>query len=385
MRVLVYEPKYVGHFLGFATWTANAFAKLGHEVIFAVPVNAEGTQQAEVKLASIHPDIDLQFAIDVPLLFEEWKNARFESAALLKDLQRLNPDHVVVPSADFLISSLVINGPLRRALGRLGGVDFILHNCPQAYPTLGPRDAFWRMVDRLAVDLARKIRIHTVDPYATQSESHSMSLFGSGVLPLPHPFESVIPRDKAVVRERLGLPSDARVIGSLGDLGVRKGTDLLLRSFYAIEDTSLMLALFGVLSQEIRDIVNERQDLVDSGRIHVCDEFVSDETFGDALFAVDGLWTGYPRQIGISSLLLFAAETQQPVLSSSFGCVGWMTREYGMGRTFEPKVDAAAEAMRWFAEDLEFKPDAAGAKRLLDYHTLENFEEHITAGIRARA
>jgi len=242
MRVLVYEPKFVGHFLGFATWTANAFAKLGHDVVFAVPVKAKGTQQAEVKLASTRPEVDVHYSVDVPLLFDEWKNAKFESAAILREIERVTPDHVVVPSADFLISSLVINGRLRRALKRIGGVDFILHNCPQAYPTLGLRDSFWRIIDRLAVDLARSFRIHTVDPYATQRESRPMSLFGSEVLPLPHPFESVSPREKSVVRERLGLPAEARILGSLGDLGVRKGTDLLLRSFYDIDDTSLMLA-----------------------------------------------------------------------------------------------------------------------------------------------
>ena len=81
MRVLIYEPKYVGHFLGFATWAANAFARLGYDVVFAVPERAVDTQQAKVKLAQVLPSVDLQYVIDVPRQFDKWKNARFEANA----------------------------------------------------------------------------------------------------------------------------------------------------------------------------------------------------------------------------------------------------------------------------------------------------------------
>lgn len=381
MRILIFEPKYVGHYLGFATWAANAFAERGHEVIFSVPVAAQGTPQAAVKLSTVDARVDLQYAIDVPQVYDCWKNARFESDALVRDVSRFRPELVVAPSGDFLVNGMLIHRPLRRALRKLAGADFIIHNLPQTYPTWGPRDSFWRWVDRLAVDFCRSVRLHAVDPYATlPSQRRWLSVMGTTVRPIPHPYERLARLGQRDARERLGLPQSTRMLGSIGDLTVRKGTDLLLRSFFALDDPNLTLALYGILSPEMRAIVAERSAWVEQGRIILRDEFVPDQVFTEALFAVDGLWVGYPRQIGISSLLLFAADTARPVLSSEFGSVGWMTREYGMGRTFQPDLAGATDALRWFAQGPAFVPDPTGAQRLLDYHSLANFGRHLTAG-----
>jgi hypothetical protein len=55
-----------------------------------------------------------------------------------------------------------------------------------------------------------------------------------------------------------------------------------------------------------------------------------------------------------------------------------MTREYGMGQTFTPTLDGATDAMRWFVREVDFVPDPLGATRLLNYHSLANFETHLT-------
>ncbi len=297
-------------------------------------------------------------------------------------LELFRPEYLVVPSGDFLLNGLLINRHLRRSLRRLQGADFILHNLAQAYPSWGPKDRLWRTLDRLAIDWAGRFRIHTVDPYATQPERHRrLSVLGTSVLPLPHPYEKLTTRSASGARQRLGLPSDVRLLASLGDLTVRKGTDLLIRSFCELDSTELALVLYGVLSEEIRRMLADRGAWLRNGRIRVRDEFISEADFEDVLYAVDGLWVGYPRQIGMASLLLYAADVQRPVLASEFGCVGWMAREYGMGRTFCPSMDEACEALRWFSSATDFEPSVEGAQRLLAYHSLEGFEHRITSGL----
>ena len=384
MRVLVYEPKFVGHFLGFATWSVNAYAKLGYESILCVPKQAEHTEQANVKLARVDPSVDVQYVIDTPLQFDKWSNARAEANSLVQDLARVKPDFLMVPSGDFLMCGLLRNGALRRAIGRLNGADFILHACPQAYPPLGPRDRLWKYLDRLCIDMSGSIRVHTVDPYATLDESGAMSNFGKQVFPMPHPFDSLEVRDRLETRDRLGLPHDRRIIASLGDLGVRKGTDLLLRSFFELNPPGISLFLGGVLSKEVRGIVNEHKEWIDDGRIFLRDEFVSDDVFTDAFFAADALWAGYPRQIGIASILLFAAEARRPVLAANNGSVGWMTEEYGLGITFDPfSPNGAIDALRQYADQPSLEVDDAGAERLMAIHTLENYEREITRQARS--
>lgn len=387
MHVLVFEPKFVGHFLGFAAATANAFAELGCHVTMLLPTQARDTEQAKIKLVNLPDNVDVRFEIDVPKLYQKWVNAKFETEALSIALDNIAVDHLVLPSGDFVLTGLLKNAALRRRLKSLPGVDLVMHNCQQVYPELGVRQRCKCILDRLTVSLAKGIRLLTVDPYATSSASVShMALYGNPVQPLPH-FREVPanPPSMPEARRRLGLPSTGKILGSVGDLGRRKGTELLIHSFARSEPEQYQyLALFGLLSGTAKQALREHQSLVDSGQIIFRDSFVSNLDFEDFFYAMDALWAGFPHQVGIASTQLYAAEANRPVISSSYGAVGWLTEEFGLGRAFPGKLDAMTQAISRFFDSEDWRPDPEGRERLLSYHTTENFNRHLTAALRKR-
>ena len=385
LHVLVFEPKYIGHYPGFASWTANAFRKAGHTVTLAVPMESRNTTEVEHRIHGIiDPAVEVRFCVDLPLSHERWVNARPEANALATAIDQFRPDHVVVPSGDFILNGLLVSPSARRAVRRVGGCDLIVHNFFQAYPRQGEKDTFWRMLDKLAVDFAPGMQIHTVDPFATSSDAKRLSYFRKRVLPLPHPHaRSDNTTSKLEARAKLGLDPTKRIVAAIGDIGARKGTNLFIDSFTAANtspETCILLA--GRVTRQTRIALNNAARLVRDGRITIRNEFLSDEEFSLSYRAADAYWAGYPRHIGIASSLLFAADRQTPAIGSDFGCVGWMIEEYGLGKTFAPTRAAMVEALEWFDTSRELKVDSDGRERLLSYHTLERFGDAITAAVR---
>ena len=388
MRVVIFEPKFVGHFLGFASVAAKAFADLGCDVKLLVPKLAQDTPQSRIKLGDVHENVEVVYDIDVPKIYQKWVNAKLETEALAAALDRYEVDHLVIPSGDFVLSGLIKNGRLRRRVKSLPGIDLVMHNCQQVYPELGIRQTIKCVLDRLAVSLAGRIRLLTVDPYATSNARRScMAFLSNPVEPLPHFREVVTDRpSKHQARNLIGLPEQGRFFGSIGDLGRRKGTELLIDSYARSgPGENDALVLFGLLSGTAKETLQRHQKLVDEGRVIVRDAFVSESDFLNFFYAMDGIWAGFPHQVGIASTQLFAAEARCPVISSTYGAVGWLTDEYELGRTFQANLRNMSDALSWFHQAGEWAPNEEGVNRLLSYHTTENFCRCLTAALRKRA
>ena len=385
MHVLVFEPKYVGHFLGFATYAANAFARRGCRVTMVVPQGAEGSDQARVKLSQRLPGVEVAYVLDVPVKYDKWANAAFESEALDACLADFPADEFVAPSADFLICGLAQRRPLRKRLQSFDRCQLILHNCAQAYPGLGKRERLDLLRDQWAVDRCRRLGLLCVDPFALSPQAvRRLGLWGQPVAPLPHPYDPISERPtRSAARVALGIPTEPWLIGSIGDLGVRKGTELLIHSFarYAHEQPG-HLALFGILSKSARQALEEYPHLHD--RIHLRNAFVSEEEFVQFLAAVHVVWAGYPRHFGIASVLLHAADADRPVLASPFGCVGWMTREYGLGACIPTDPVGVAEIMARVSAPTDTSPfpDSRRAALIHDHNT-SSFERVLAEHVRS--
>ena len=384
MRVLVYEPKFVGHFLGFAAASAKAFAETGCDVTLAVSTHAAGSSPAEIKLASLPDSVQVQFACDVPKVYRKWTNARLEAAGLEWALEKLAADWLVVPSADFLVTGLATRPGLLSRLKQLPGYDLVLHNCRPAYPQVGLRE--WPSVwfDRFAVSLCSTGNLHTVDEYAVSPDAAGKAAWwGRPIRFLPHFYDGGLRDvDPHAARRRLGLAENGVWVGSVGDLGRRKGTELLIDSFAQLDPSSgIRLALFGAMSATAKETLAGHKPLVDEGRIVVRDEFVPEEVFRDFFPAMDVVWTGYPRQVGMASTLLFAADARRPVVAIDYGGVAWTVREYGLGVVAPRDPSAIAGAIR---EACHVSRPDGGAERYLDRNNTLRFNEAITAAIRSR-
>lgn len=386
MRVLVFEPKFVGHFLGFAAAAARAFASAGHAVDLVLSSHAEGSTPAEIKLVDLPDSVRVEFTSDTPKLYQKRINGRLESEALATAIDRYQPDWLVVPSADFLIAGLFYRPWLRKRLRGLKGADFVLHNCRQAYPEPAARELVTHWIDRAMISAVGWARLHTVDEYAVSSEAPgSIGLWGAPPRWLPHFYDRGLDRvDPSEARQRLGLAEDCRWIGSVGDLGRRKGTVLLIDSFAATQPTeATRLALFGKLCEASRAALKRHADLVDRGIIHLNDRFVSEQEFLDFFPAVDVVWAGYPWQIGIASTLLFAADARRPVVGIDYGSVGWTVRQYGLGTVCSRDPQAITGAIRSALGPDAAEPHPEGVERLLTSNCTARFNEALTEGVRA--
>lgn len=384
MRVLVYEPKFVGHFLGFGAAAARAFAEAGAEVVLALSKQGRETPQAAIKLGGLPDRVRVDYACDVPKLYKKWVNARVETAALQRLLEEQPTDWLVVPSADFLVSGLLLRPGLRRRLGRLAGCDLVLHNCRQAYPDVGRREWPSVWLDRLAASLCPSGSLHTVDEYAVSESAAGPIAYGRQEAAfLPHFYEAQLGGvDRSAARARLGLAEEGRWVGSVGDLGRRKGTELLIESFARIDPAEGMrLALFGALSETAKETLQRHASLVESGRIVVRDQYVEESVFNDFFLAMDVVWAGYPRQVGMASTMLYAADARRPVVAVDYGGVAWTVRRYGLGVVGRRDPEALARAIR---EAADRPPPAEGADAFLARNSTAGFNRALTARFRDR-
>lgn len=384
MRVLVYEPKFVGHFLGFAAAAARAFAELDCEVTLGLSAHAEKTEPARIKLKDLLPNVSVRFDCDVPKVYKKWTNARLEAQGLEAYLTAERFDWLVVPSGDFLVPGLLLNRGVRRRVSRLSGADLVLHNCRSAYPQIGLREWPGVWVDRLAVTRCSRHRLLTVDEYVVSGAAPGkIGIRGNPVSRLPHFFDRREPPvDQRRARKQLGLAADAAWIGSAGDLGRRKGTELLIEGFaHSCGESDTRLALFGLLSSSAKESLQRHPTLVGQGRIVTHDRYVADEEFADFFPAMDVVWTGYPRQVGMASTLLFAADAGRPVIAIDYGGVGWSVREYQLGVVCRPDSESVSSAIR---SSLRDKASPAGAETFLERHTTREFNRVLTEGIRER-
>jgi glycosyltransferase involved in cell wall biosynthesis len=104
-----------------------------------------------------------------------------------------------------------------------------------------------------------------------------------------------------------------------------------------------------------------------------------------ALAAMDVVCTPYPAHIGSSSIVLRAAAAGRPVVGSDTGWVGETVRRFSLGRVCD--VRAPGALARALADALDATSSYAmtdAARRLVAYHTVENYQAHWTARLRER-
>lgn len=214
MEVLIYEPKFFGHFIGFAAQTANAFAALNVPTTLALARKAKGSPQARIKLAQLLPSVKVTYPFDLEVAYSKKINPQIETQALAQVLSRKEYSHVVIPSADFVLQGLLWNMSLRRELSNIGA-DLILHNIQQAYP-FSTQGRIQNLIDRLSVSIASRMCLYSVDPYINKNVSRlPTALRGNPILPLPHfhvPWQNYPSKNES--RTALGFSPAAKIIGS---------------------------------------------------------------------------------------------------------------------------------------------------------------------------
>lgn len=344
MKVLVFEHclQVTGHRIPYASLTALSYVG-DNDVIVGLPSNV---QDNEVVKQYIKPPITVDYyqttAKQKPL-----SRALEARRCLNRLIKRHQPELIAIPTADGI--GLVLG--LYNLLGLASNLRSIkVDACLMRGGGATSNNSFLsRTATNIKWWVTRKgpwQRLMLIDPKAWSllppDQKHS-------ILVCPDPVPERVPVSKAEARQILGIPSEGRLIVSLGRQDLRKGVDFLLAAFQAAElkETDRLL-LMGKLAPEIKPLLQEAllsEQMRD--RIITADRYVSDEEFGLAIDASDIVAIPYRSANQPSGVVCRALVWNRPILATNRGWFKWTIDEFGAGFGTNP------ENTLQFAHDIE--------------------------------
>ena len=389
MRVLVYEPDHDGHRLTYLGQLLPALADLADVTLVlgeSAPESAEFQTQLGHVLGRIEIDAWVPRAPREPLA-----SGKARAATFAQSLKRHHADHVYIPTADGMAQVLGWNrwrgsNPVPRGTE----VEACMHRGGFAYPTAGMKAKLRAEFLRRSIQAAPFDVVHFVDLLVTDWLADHPSALSKRSRLLADPVGDTRPMDKIEARRALGIEEGGRWIGCAGGMDERKGIDLLVRAFARaaakgdIKDDDRLL-LVGKVSAAVRPAVEEAKDLVDAGRIHLIDRYVSDDELLASLGSMDVVCTPYPNHIGLSNISLRAVAAHRPVLASTWGWLGIIVPRFELGWTCDVRdTDAFARAIGDTLDRSAAYERPGVADRLIGFHSKENFVAMFTSRLRER-
>lgn len=143
------------------------------------------------------------------------------------------------------------------------------------------------------------------------------------------------------LRQTLGIESDRKVFLMFGALTARKGIYQVLDSIPLLPKTTtqkICLLLVGEADENNRAQINQRVDsLCERYPIQIIRHyaFVPDADIQLYFHLADIVLATYQRHVGMSGILIWAATTGKPVLSSDYGLMGAIVRKYQLGMSVD--------------------------------------------------
>src|SRR5262249_36044151 len=346
----------------------------------AVPNTVPESAQFTIYLSPHQSRFRLEFISARDETMSRWRMILAQARAVRALIACVKPDAVYVPSLggylstrDGIAQSLAWWLALRPRLSRLH-CEALLLGFPAAYGMGLGRSPF---ITRMAIRTIPFDVVHYIDPVVFDwvlskvggKARRKARFIADPVEPLSLPT-----RSKACAMLR--LPEHKKLIMSIGMQDHRKGVDYLIGAcarWQPAEPASIVLA--GMLSAEIRQLVtNEYRHLVDDGRLIVLDRYLSNEDFYACFAAGDLIATPYRPKPHPSGIVLHAATAGKMVLAANNGWFAYMVPRFSLGRLCDPQdPDLLAEAFDLALDEAEGYKLSAAAKRLVEFHRLENF------------
>lgn len=170
----------------------------------------------------------------------------------------------------------------------------------------------------------------------------------AGYVPYPVSFPVLSPEDWARkrkdLRERLGLPSGAKVMLSFGGTRFEKGADIAVNSLKRLPE-SVYLIIAGIAEHFTKDDLRELGERLGvSNRLKLCMEYIPESMVADYFAASDIVVAPYRKTFaGQCGPITIAASYGVPVVGSDSMIIKETVERYSLGRTF-PSEDTAAFA-----------------------------------------
>jgi glycosyltransferase involved in cell wall biosynthesis len=271
--------------------------------------------------------------------------------ALRNHLKKSGADHGLVLCLDHLSLPLALgfgfggasaSGVLFRPSTHYRELD------PSATPTLKERirDLRKRILYGFMLRNRALRKVLSLDPYFP---SHAMRAFARGdkVEPLADPAFPL-----AAGQDAAGPPDGRKIFLLFGALAARKGVLVLLAALREIDTETargIAVVIAGRVDPAIRAAVEDAVACLrrDQPTLHLTFEnrrLPADE-LATLVRRCDVILAPYQRFVGSSGVLLWAANAGKPVITQSYGLVGKLCRENGLGLavdTSEPRVLANA-------------------------------------------
>lgn len=381
MRVLIDQQYHLGHHYSYVRHLLPAVTALADDVVVAI--TAVGAQSKEfqtylseftsVRFETVHaeaePSLPMRDRIKV-------------HKSLRQAVESIQPDYVLIPSGDAQATAM----SLYRWTGR--------GHVPKSVPTevgihfgsgaAGGKTHIRDLMNAVNLGAAGLRRVHLVNQLFYE-ECINLPLIGRRFSTIPHPTPTPVKLSKHESRRRLGIPEDGRYIGLAASLDSRKAIGEFLAAFRAASSSPKdRVLLAGWMNNTHRATIDQHfADLLRDGRLILLSGFLDAHTYQAAISALDVVCTPYPGFSGLSSTLLEGVAAGRPVLANASGWSQAMVRRFRLGWTTDVlNHQAFTAAIRKGLAQFEDYRETEAIRRLLLFHTPENFSRTWTQGIK---
>jgi glycosyltransferase involved in cell wall biosynthesis len=331
-KLLIFEVDHNGHRFHYASLLAKEAVARGYNTTLAT--NFVATKSEEFRC--FFSDVASQIHVD------DWitgtitggiKGFSKQLTMLRESIQRAKPDLIFIPYADGLAQAMSVAAKLR--LARLPHIPMrgLLFRCSAAYCDSQTTNwTRWKHTGSAMAAVAYPWeKLFHLDEFAIDWYTRR----GIRLASMPEPFDTQPDINRVLVRDRIGLPVNAKVIGLFGHLEMRKGIDLLIRAFYDAGVANSILLLAGNTNAQVRTLLDsfEARQLKDRGALLVLDQWLGQQTMMELISAVDTVCAPYPSHVGSASIVLRASACGVQVIGSDFGWIGHTINKYKLGVT----------------------------------------------------
>jgi len=397
MKVLIFEPQYVGHNLAYVRQIASRLVEMRCDVHLLTSTQATRSEEFRKHLDSVLPSIQV-LGLDSFSVRAGSQGIRVNGPraivsmmnSFLNGLKQVEPEHVFIPFGNPLAHWCGFPNPLSSWLHRNQvETELVLLFGKYAYPHTDWKSA---IKEKIALSILAKgpwTRIHHIVPHAIEVMKRHNSRLATIAHLLPDPVEPVPTMSKSEARQILGLPKHGRIVSLVGLLERRKGVRELLEAFEIAKpnlrpDDKILLA--GKATDETRELLANRfSHLLSDGSVLCVDRHLSSSELWAALIGCDLTTTPYPAHVYSASLVIRGAAAGIPVLSNA---IGWMDQTV---RRFQLGTVCNTNDKHIFAEHLRIALDTAAdyrtpleAKRFVDFHSSQNFSAKLTQRLAER-
>jgi glycosyltransferase involved in cell wall biosynthesis len=298
------------------------------------------------------------------------------AAQVIQAVERNKPTHFLSTSADYESLFLAARNCLKlrstpKDLFSLG----ILH-----YGYAGRSLTFAERVKQAVYMNAWKhanwSRMLMVNPLMYEALQQSGESVSRRIGMLPDPVPSSVRFDKEAARKALGIPSDGRYVGFIGQMDPRKAICELASAWKAADlGAKDYLLLAGRLHPAYRKFVeNECHEQIKCGRVIIMDKQLSEAEMFAGYCALDVVAVLQYRRPNLSANMLKAIAARRPVIVDDYGYTGLIARRFKVGVACDimNHGDLVATIVKALDESAHYV-SGSDAERLIQYHDPRNF------------